>query len=237
LKDQLLTGIFTCFLPASLIWHVKTSNKTVYITFDDGPIPDLTDEILEILEKYNAKATFFCVGENVKRYRDIYNMIIEKGHSTGNHTHRHMKGWSTNYSDYMDDIREAGKFIDSGLFRPPYGLMTYKQAKSLVKEFRVVMWSVLTRDFDPTVSEEECLKTAMEGVKPGSIIVFHDNLKAREKVLYALPRLLEHLEREGYRSEKLELNQAGVLEKKNKGFSYKGLTTKALSSLRVTKIW
>jgi peptidoglycan/xylan/chitin deacetylase (PgdA/CDA1 family) len=214
LKDQLLTGIFTYVLPASLIWQVKTEEKTVYLTFDDGPIPDLTDEILGILEKYKAKATFFCVGENVGRYPEIYDKILEKGHSTGNHTHRHVKGWTTNYADYMEDIREAGRCIDSGLFRPPYGLMTYKQAKTLSKEFRVVMWSVLTRDFDPSVSREECLQTAIEGVKPGSIIVFHDNLKAREKVLYALPRLLEHLENEGYRSEKLELDVTGVLEEK-----------------------
>lgn len=214
MKDQLLTGIFTYVLPASLIWQVKTGDNTVYLTFDDGPVPELTDEILEILGKYNAKATFFCVGENVKRCLEIYGRILEKGHSTGNHTHHHLKGWSTNYTDYMNDIREAGKFIDSGLFRPPYGLMTYKQAKTLSKEFKVVMWSVLTRDYDPAVSKEECLQTALEGIKPGAIIVFHDNLKAREKVLYALPRLLEHMEKEGYRSAKLEPELIGVLEEK-----------------------
>jgi len=214
LKDQLLTGIFTYVLPASLIWQVKTMDKTVYLTFDDGPIPEVTDEILEILGKYNAKATFFCVGENVKRYHGIYGRILEKGHSTGNHTHHHLKGWSTNYADYMNDIREAGQFIDSGLFRPPYGLMTYKQAKTLSKEFKVIMWSVLTRDYDPVISQEECLQTSLEGLKSGAIIVFHDNLKAREKVLYALPRLLEYMEREGYRSEKLELNLTGVFEEK-----------------------
>lgn len=214
MKDQLLTGIFTYVLPASLIWQVKTMDKTVYLTFDDGPIPEVTDEILEILGKYNAKATFFCVGENVKRYHGIYGRILEKGHSTGNHTHHHLKGWSTNYADYMNDIREAGQFIDSGLFRPPYGLMTYKQAKTLSKEFKVIMWSVLTRDYDPVISQEECLQTSLEGLKSGAIIVFHDNLKAREKVLYALPRLLEYMEREGYRSEKLELNLTGVFEEK-----------------------
>ena len=203
MKDQLLTGIFTYFLPASLIWQVKTGEKTVYLTFDDGPIPELTDEILEILGKYNARATFFCVGENVKRYRDIYDSILEKGHSTGNHTHRHLKGWTTNYTEYLDDIKEAGKHIESGLFRPPYGLMSCRQAKTLAKKFKVVMWSVLTRDYDPAVSEEECLQTALDGVRPGAIIVFHDNIKAREKVIYALPRLLEYLEREGYKSERL----------------------------------
>jgi peptidoglycan-N-acetylglucosamine deacetylase len=204
LKDQLLTGIFTHVLPASLLWQVKTGKKTVYLTFDDGPIPDLTEEILGILAKYDAKATFFCVGENVERYPHIYGRILETGHSTGNHTHRHLKGWSVNCAAYMSDIREAGKHINSGLFRPPYGLMTYKQAKILAKEFQIVMWSVLTRDYDPAIGNEECLQIAQEGLKPGAIIVFHDNLKAREKVRYALPRLLEHMEKEGYKSEKLD---------------------------------
>jgi peptidoglycan-N-acetylglucosamine deacetylase len=214
LKDQLLTGIFTYVLPASLLWQVKTVKKTVYLTFDDGPIPDLTEEILGILEKFNAKATFFCVGENVERYAEIYAKILEKGHSTGNHTHRHLKGWSVNCASYISDIQEAGKHISSGLFRPPYGLMTYKQAKMLAKEFKVVMWSVLTRDYDPAVRNEECLQIALEGLKPGAIIVFHDNVKAREKVRYALPRLLEHMDKEGYRSEKLEPDLIGVLEEK-----------------------
>lgn len=190
---------------------MKTGKKTVYLTFDDGPIPDLTEEILGILSKYNANATFFCVGENVERYPDIYDKILERGHSTGNHTHRHLKGWSVNSASYISDIQEAGKHIDSGLFRPPYGLMTYKQAKMLAKKFKVVMWSVLTRDYDPAVGNEECLQIALDGLKPGAIIVFHDNVKAREKVRYALPRLLEHMEREGYRSEKLELDLVKAL--------------------------
>ncbi len=206
MKNELLTGIFTCILPASLVWQVKTEEKKVYLTFDDGPVPGLTDEILDILLEYNAKATFFCVGENVKRYREIYDKILAQGHATGNHTHHHLKGWSTNYTEYLDDIREAGNYIGSGLFRPPYGLMTYRQAKALSKEYRVVMWSVLTKDYDPAVSREECLQTAMQGIRPGAIIVFHDNIKAREKVLYALPRLLEYLEKEGYSSEKLVFN-------------------------------
>lgn len=214
MKDQLLTGIFTYVLPSSLLWQVKTGSKTIYLTFDDGPIPELTEEILTILQKFNAKATFFCVGENVERYPEIYNKILENGHSTGNHTHHHLKGWSVNCADYTNDIQQASKLIDSGLFRPPYGLMSYKQAKTVAKEFKIVMWSVLTRDYDTGVGNEECLQIALEGLKPGAIIVFHDNIKAREKVRYALPRLLEHMEKEGYRSEKLELELIGVLEEK-----------------------
>jgi peptidoglycan-N-acetylglucosamine deacetylase len=204
LKDQLLTGIFTRVLPASLLWQVKTDEKTIYLTFDDGPIPELTEEILKILKKFNAKATFFCVGENVKNYEKIYARILEQGHATGNHTHHHLKGWTTNYKDYIEDIREAGTYIDSALFRPPYGLMTYRQAKTLSKDYQVVMWTILTKDYDPAVSEEECLQNAIQGVRPGAIIVFHDNIKALEKVLYALPRLLEYMEKEGYKTEKLE---------------------------------
>jgi peptidoglycan/xylan/chitin deacetylase (PgdA/CDA1 family) len=201
LKDQLLTGIFTYVLPSSLVWQVKTTEKAVYLTFDDGPIPELTEQILEILAKYNAKATFFCVGENVLRYPRLYAKILDQGHSTGNHTHRHLKGWSTNYAEYLDDVEEAASYINSSLFRPPYGLMTYRQAKTLIKDYQVIMWSVLTKDYDPSVGNEECLETAIQGVRPGSIIVFHDNIKAREKVLYALPRLLEYMEKEGYNAQ------------------------------------
>jgi peptidoglycan-N-acetylglucosamine deacetylase len=205
LKDQILTGLFTCILPSSLVWQVNTTKKDVFITFDDGPIPDLTDEILRILAKYDARATFFCVGDNVKRNPEIYSRIIDQGHSVGNHSFHHLKGWNTNFEEYLENIRLARQLIDSGLYRPPYGLMSYRQAKAVAKDYKVIMWSVLTRDYDPEVSKEECLQIALNGVRPGAIIVFHDNIKAREKVLYALPLLLEHLEKEGYRSEKLDM--------------------------------
>jgi len=204
LKDQLLTGIFTYVLPASLVWQVKTEENTVYLTFDDGPIPELTEEILGILARHNARATFFCVGENVTRYPEIYSSILEQGHATGNHTHRHLKGWSTNHDEYLQDIREAGKLIDSNLFRPPYGLMSYRQAKTLSKEYQVIMWSVLTRDYDPAVSGDDCLAAAIQGTRPGAVVVFHDNVKSREKVLFALPRYLEYLEKEGYTTDILK---------------------------------
>ncbi|MBP6871884.1 MAG: polysaccharide deacetylase family protein [Bacteroidales bacterium] len=203
MKDQLLTGIFTYVLPSALLWQVKTAEKAVFLTFDDGPIPELTDEILGILKQFDAKATFFCVGENVKRYPEIFARILQAGHAVGNHTHHHLKGWTTNYNDYIADISEAAGYINSGLFRPPYGLMTYRQAKILAKDYQVVMWSVLTKDYDPSVSKEECLETAIQGMRPGAIIVFHDNVKAKEKVLYALPRLLERMKEEGFVSEAL----------------------------------
>lgn len=208
MKDQLLTGIFTYILPGNLLWQVKTEEKKVYLTFDDGPIPDLTDHILSILDDYNARATFFCVGDNVRKYPEIYARILEKGHSAGNHTHHHLKGWTTNFNEYIDNVGEAARLISSDLFRPPYGLLTYRQAKTLAKDYRVVMWSVLTKDYDPSVSKEECLETAIQGIRPGAIIVFHDNVKAKEKVLYALPKLLERMEQEGYVSEKISVGNS-----------------------------
>ena len=201
--DQVLTGIYRRWLPSGVLWQVKTREKVVYLTFDDGPIPELTREILEILDQYNAKATFFCVGENVRKHPSLFREIVQKGHAVGNHTNLHVKGTRSGFKRYMEDIRQAGAVIDSALFRPPHGLITRRQVKVLSKEFRIVLWTVLTRDFDHRVNPEKCLNIAMNGIRPGAIIVFHDNLKAREKVLYALPRLLQFLREEGYETEKL----------------------------------
>ena len=201
--DRILTSILRSVLPSSLLWKVDTAERKVFITFDDGPTPELTTEILAILESYHARATFFCVGDNVVRYPDIFRQIIQSGHSVGNHSHHHLKGWYTSCSQYLEDVSQASKFLDSKLYRPPYGLITFRQVRELSKQFQVVMWSVLTRDFDPSVSREKCLEIAIRGTEPGAIIVFHDNLKASEKVLYALPRMLEYLRDEGYVTEKL----------------------------------
>jgi peptidoglycan-N-acetylglucosamine deacetylase len=198
LSDRLITCYLSKFLPASLLWRVKTKERAVYLTFDDGPIPGLTDEILKILKEFEAKATFFCVGENVMRNPDLYREITRAGHVVGNHSHHHVKGWKTNLDQYLDDVEEASRYVDSRLYRPPYGLVTWKQARALSKKYQVVMWSVLTKDYDPLITPEQCLEIAVKGVKPGAIIVFHDNTKARDKVLYALPRLLEYLKREGF---------------------------------------
>ena len=203
MMDRFLLGIYRRWLPAGVLWQVSTREKVVYLTFDDGPIPELTREILEILDQYNAKATFFCVGENVRKHPSLFREIMQKGHAVGNHTNFHVKGTRGGFNRYMEDIRQAGALIDTTLFRPPHGLITRRQVKVLSKEFRIVMWSVLTRDFDRQVNPEECLKRAINGIRPGAIIVFHDNLKAREKVLFTLPRLLEYLGKEGYRAETL----------------------------------
>lgn len=195
-----MSGVFRYFLPSGLLWKVKTDQKEVYITFDDGPVPGLTAEILDILEAYGARATFFCVGENAMRYPELYQRLLTDGHATGNHTQHHLKGWKVPYNHYLEDVEEASKYVASNLFRPPYGLITYRQARALARRYKVVMWSVLTRDFDARITPEECLDIALRGVRPGAIIVFHDNQKARDKVLYALPKLLEYLRKEGYRT-------------------------------------
>jgi len=202
--DRFLLGIYRHWLPAGVLWKINTSEKVVYLTFDDGPIPEMTWEILDILDHFNAKATFFCVGENVRKYPALFREIILKGHAVGNHTNHHVKGTRGGFNRYMEDIRQAGAQIDTTLFRPPHGLITRRQVKALSKEFRIVMWSVMTRDFDRRVNQEECLKRAVNGIRPGAIIVFHDNLKAREKVLYALPRLLQYLKEEAYETQILD---------------------------------
>jgi peptidoglycan/xylan/chitin deacetylase (PgdA/CDA1 family) len=203
ISDRLVSGFFRYFLPPGLLWKVKTGKKEVFITFDDGPVPGLTDEILDILKAYHARATFFCVGENASRNPGTYQRLLREGHATGNHSQHHLKGWKTPFQEYIQDVEQASEYVDSKLFRPPYGMITYRQARALSQRFRVVMWSVLTRDFDARVTPEQCLSIAVGGVGPGAIIVFHDNIKAREKVLYALPKLLEYLEKEGYRTEVL----------------------------------
>ncbi len=196
--DKFFTGLISRLMPSGLLWKIDTREKAIFLTFDDGPIPGLTEEILDILDQFGAKATFFCVGENVRKYPEIFSAVKKRGHAVGNHTQHHMKGVGKGLDEYLEDIRKANIYVDSKLFRPPYGLMTPWQAKALAREYTVVMWTVLTRDFDPSVRPEECLNLALEGVAPGSIIVFHDNIKARRNVLYALPRLLEYARSEGY---------------------------------------
>lgn len=189
-------------LSKSLIWNIPTNEKKLYITFDDGPIPSLTTEILSILDDYRAKATFFCVGENVEKYPELYRMIQNKGHVTGNHSHQHVNGWNSKVSDYTNNVARANEFIKSGLFRPPYGQITYQQIKVLKSNYKIIMWSVLSGDFDLNLSEEQCLFNVLQS-KSGDIIVFHDNTKSRKKVLFALPRFLDHFAQKGYTFEHL----------------------------------
>ena len=186
-------------LPGALIWRGDPQGKSVYLTFDDGPTGPFTLEILDILDAYEAKATFFCVGENVSRNPDIYRELLLRGHRTGNHTFHHLKGWKTYWKRYLADVSLAAGFIDSDLFRPPYGKISWRQVHHLKKDYRIVMWSLLSLDYDPAVSAEQCLDIVMNNTSPGEIVVFHDNAKAQEKVRHVLPRYLEMLTGEGYR--------------------------------------
>jgi len=184
------------------IWDIKTEEKILYFTFDDGPHPEATFFVLEELKKINAKATFFCIGKNVKENFPIYQKIIIEGQRVGNHTYHHLNGWKTPDKSYLDDIFEAKKIIDSNLFRPPYGRITNWQAKALGDEkfqLKTVMWDVLSGDFDPSVSGENCYLNVVNNAKQGSIVVFHDSQKAFSSLKYALPRLLSYYTNEGFR--------------------------------------
>lgn len=185
-----------------LLWHKPRQEKTVYLSFDDGPHPEVTPFVLEQLKKYDARASFFCIGKNVQQHPDIVARILEEGHSLGNHTQHHLNGWKTGYNEYLDDIREAQQSISSSLFRPPYGRITRKQAKGvkqlLGKNTLIVMWDVLSADFDTNLSGEQCLQFVVRNSQPGSIIVMHDSAKAWPRLEYLLPRLLKFFHDKGY---------------------------------------
>lgn len=174
-----------------LTWDIPTQNKSLYLTFDDGPNPDTTPLILDILARHNAKATFFCVGENVERYPELYQNILAEGHAVGNHSYNHLKGWKNQTKNYVENVDKCSKVVSSILFRPPYGKMKHAQRKALRKRFRIIMWSVLSRDYDRKVNKETCFEKTWKYTKPGAIIVFHDHAKALEKVKWVLPKYLE----------------------------------------------
>ncbi len=181
-----------------LVWKIETTQPEIFLTFDDGPIPHLTMEILSILADYEAKATFFCVGENAQRNPQLVQRILNDGHAIGNHSHQHISGWDTPLTTYVNNVHEASKHISSKLFRPPYGQINYQQIKELKNDYRIIMWSVLSGDFDKNISPQQCLFHSLQAVQ-GDIIVFHDNHKAQENMLYALPRFLEHFTAKGFR--------------------------------------
>ncbi|MGN6265549.1 MAG: polysaccharide deacetylase family protein [Ginsengibacter sp.] len=183
------------------VWRIDTDEKILYFTFDDGPHPEATSFVLEELKKFNAKATFFCIGKNVKENFSVYEKIIAEGHQVGNHTFNHLNGWKTNDKIYIEDIAKAAKIIDSNLFRPPYGKITSFQAKVVQGErlrLKTVMWEVLSGDFDPSVTGDNCYLNVVNNAKPGSIVVFHDSAKSFATLQYALPRLLKYYNKSGY---------------------------------------
>ena len=188
-------------------WDIPSKEKVLYLTFDDGPHPEITTFVLEALKKYNAKATFFCIGNNVLSYPNIYENILAQGHAVGNHTYDHLNGWKTELPIYLENIKSAAKLIESPFFRPPYGRITKHQIKAikLANDLpnKIIMWDVLSGDFDLKLSGETCARNVIKNAVPGSIIVFHDSLKAWDRLSIALPIVLNYFTDLGYKMQTL----------------------------------
>lgn len=187
----------------SITWKINTEKKVIYLTFDDGPIPIITEKILMALDVFDAKATFFCVGENVKKYPSIYNEILAQGHSTGNHTYSHLNGLKTDTSAYLDNIKKAADYIDSELFRPPHGRLKNSQQSQIVNNYDIILWDVLSFDFNNNISEETCFNNVKHFTRAGSVVVFHDNIKSKDNMFYALTQTLLLFTELGYKFEAL----------------------------------
>jgi len=189
--------------PGYLLCQVPAKEKVAYLTFDDGPVPEVTPDVLAILRDFEIKATFFCVGDNVRKHKDIFDRVLSDGHAVGNHSFDHINGWKTSPGAYYNNVMHCRDFFDSKLFRPPHGRFTPSQFLLLKKDFRFVLWSVLTMDYHHAVGTEQCLRNAKENLSPGSIIVFHDSVKAGRNLLSALPKFIEFALSEGYTFETL----------------------------------
>lgn len=202
------------------VWDIPNNENKVFLTFDDGPIPEITEWTLEQLKKYNAKATFFCIGNNIEKHPDIFNNIITQGHAIGNHTFNHLNGWKNSTEDYIENVKLCQSQITNpkshpsdselaqqilNLFRPPYGKIKPSQSKILRKlGYKIIMWDILSYDFDQTITPEKCLDNVLKNVVNGSIIVFHDNVKAEQNLKYALPKTLAFLKEKGFVCAKID---------------------------------
>lgn len=185
-----------------LTWHKSRREKFIYLTFDDGPIPVVTPFVLNTLNKFNAKATFFCIGDNVRKYQDIFSMVREEGHTIGNHTYNHLKGWKTGNKEYLRNFEEGAELSGYRLFRPPYGRIKksqIKMIKALYPATEIVMWDILSGDWDKNISSEKCIQNVLSNARNGSIIVFHDSEKAWKHLEYALPAILTSLTKQGFK--------------------------------------
>jgi peptidoglycan/xylan/chitin deacetylase (PgdA/CDA1 family) len=190
----------------NLVWNISTDKKELYLTFDDGPTPIITDWLLDLLSQYNAKGTFFCIGNNIEKNPQLFLKIIANGHAVGNHTYNHLKGWKHKTKNYIDDIQQTNQIMNSlksndgtKLFRPPYGKFKSKQSKKLqALGYKIIMWDVLSYDWDKTVNEEDCLNNIISSAKEGSIIVMHDSIKASKNLKAVLPKLLKHYTDQGF---------------------------------------
>ena len=180
------------------VWQIPEKEKNVYLTFDDGPIPEVTPWVIEQLDQYKAKATFFCVGKNVEQHREIFAKLIDQGHSVGNHTYSHFNGWKTKREDYLEDVEKCQHLVNSKLFRPPYGKISFRQLKEVKQSYQVILWSISTLDFDKKETPKNCLNRIKKYLRPGSIIVMHDSLKAEKNLKRFLPGALEYISSKGF---------------------------------------
>lgn len=180
------------------IWNLPTSERVLYLTFDDGPVPEVTPWVLDQLAQYRARATFFMVGANVERHPDLLARVRSEGHSVGNHTWQHLNGARTDLPTYLEDVERTQHLTGTRLFRPPYGRLTRRQATALREHYDLVMWDVLSADFDPGASSTVCSRNVIRNARPGSIIVFHDSIKAQHRLRGSLPHVLEHFAAQDY---------------------------------------
>lgn len=190
----------------NFIWDIPNLNKCVYLTFDDGPTPEITDWVLNQLKSFNTKATFFCIGNNIEKHPEIFDRIMRDGHSIGNHTFNHLNGWNTPTEKFIEniDLKSDIYRLKSKLFRPPYGKIKPSQTKTLLEQgYKIIMWDILSADFDKNISPDKCLENVINNLQSGSIIVFHDSVKAFKNLEYVLPITLQFLKENGYTSEKI----------------------------------
>lgn len=193
-------------LAKDLVFDISNDRNAVYVTFDDGPHPEITLETLQLLDRFKAKATFFLIGKNAEAHPEIVEAMLARGHSIGVHGYDHLSGWKTNNEDYIADIARSRKFVDSTLFRPPYGELTLSQSKALKKDYSIVMWSDLSADWDDKYAVEDCFRFATHKVKAGSIIVFHDSEKARPRMLASLEKALKYYTEKGFVMEAIPMS-------------------------------
>jgi peptidoglycan/xylan/chitin deacetylase (PgdA/CDA1 family) len=197
------TPFFLPYIYPSLTWKFPATEKELYLTFDDGPVNGPTEFVLETLHRHRIKATFFCIGDNVRKHPAVFKKIVDAGHSVGNHTFNHLNGWKTATAEYVKNVLLFDEHLPEGfgvkpvLFRPPYGRISFRQIRALSR-YKIIMWDVLSGDFDKTLSVERCLRNSIKAVRPGSVIVFHDSYKAEQRLMYVLPRLIEHFLEQEY---------------------------------------
>jgi peptidoglycan-N-acetylglucosamine deacetylase len=200
------TPFFLPWFYPQLVWRIPTEEKVIYLTFDDGPVPGPTEYVLDTLHQFNVKATFFCIGDNVRKHPEVFKRILREGHRVANHTFNHLKGWSTELNTYVQNVERCEAELDGHrlhsndrdkLFRPPYGRISQSQVKKL-SNYRIIMWDVLTHDYNKKISPQQCLTQSIKATRPGSIVVFHDSIKAERNMSFVLPQYINHFLDKGF---------------------------------------